>query len=132
MAFVALYGWMIGRIGCVMIHDHMGKPCDCWIAIRSPDGPRLEMSILEIVGLLPLAIIFFVSRKKKNPDGWYLGLVLIYYGSLRFILDFFRATDLANADTRYLGLTPAQYFSIVMAALGGYLVTKKLDKKNKK
>ena len=25
IAYSALFGWMVGRIGCLMIHDHLGK-----------------------------------------------------------------------------------------------------------
>lgn len=130
--FAALFGWIVGRFGCVMIHDHMGRPCDCFLAIDSPDGPRLEMAILEIIGLLPLAIVFFVARKKKKPDGWFISILFIYYGILRFILDFFRATDIPMADARYLGLTPAQYFAILLVGMGGWLFfkMKREEKKN--
>ena len=40
-AYGTLYGWILGRVGCFMIHDHLGKPCDGFLAIQSPDGPRL-------------------------------------------------------------------------------------------
>lgn len=116
--FAALFGWVIGRVGCVMIHDHMGKPCDCFLAIQTPDGPRLEMALLEIIFLLPLALIFLLARKKKKPEGWYIRILFVYYGIERFILDFFRATDIAQADSRYFGLTPAQYAAMVLIAIG--------------
>ncbi|KKW42033.1 MAG: Prolipoprotein diacylglyceryl transferase [Candidatus Magasanikbacteria bacterium GW2011_GWA2_56_11] len=124
MSFAALFGWIVGRLGCVMIHDHLGRPCNCWLAIQTPDGPRLEMSILEILGLLPLAAVFVIARQQKKPDGWFLGVMLVYYGLLRFTLDFYRAVDLPNSDARYLGLTPAQYFSIIMAGFGISLLLK--------
>ena len=123
--FAALFGWIVGRIGCFMIHDHMGRPCNCFIAIDTPDGPRLEMALLEIIGLLPLALLFFIKRKKSMPDGWFLSVLFVYYGVLRFILDFFRATDITQADARYLGLTPGQYFAILMFVFGIYIWKKK-------
>lgn len=122
LSFAALFGWMLGRVGCVMIHDHLGKPCDCWFAIQTPDGTeRLEMSMLEIAGLLPLALLFFLARKKPKPDGWFTFVLLGYYSTIRFVLDFWRATDIPGADTRSLGLTPAQYASIVIVVLLGVL-----------
>lgn len=124
MSYAALFGWMIGRLGCVMIHDHLGAHSTCPFAIQTPDGPRLEMSILEITGLIPLAVLFFVTRKKKLAAGWYVAVMSLYYGFLRFVLDFYRATDIPGADARYLGLTPAQYFSMVMAVWGGYALYK--------
>lgn len=134
MAFAAVYGWLVGRLGCVMIHDHPGRPSQSWLALRWPDGPpRFDMALLEILGLVPLAIWFYLKNKKnknpspsrggeggvsQTPDGWYLHILFIYYGLLRFILDFFRATDLPGADARYLGLTPAQYFAILLVIAG--------------
>ncbi len=117
-AFSGVFGWIVGRVGCVMIHDHMGRPCNCLFSIQSPDGPRLEMAILEILFLLPLAVYFFLTRNQKRADGWYVSVVAVYYGLLRLILDFFRATDIPGADIRYFGLTPAQYVAIVMIIAG--------------
>ncbi|MBI2989658.1 MAG: prolipoprotein diacylglyceryl transferase [Candidatus Magasanikbacteria bacterium] len=132
-AYGALFGWILGRVGCFMIHDHLGKPCNCFLAIQTPDGPRLEMALLEILGLIPLAVFFFVLRKKKKVQGWFAAVLFAYYGILRFILDFFRASPAdANitssfyipTDARYLGLTPAQYFSILSFAVAVYLLLK--------
>ncbi len=120
-SFAALYGWMIGRVGCFMIHDHLGVPCDCALALNKPDGPRLDMALLEILALLPLALVFFLLRKKKHKEGFFASILLVYYGIVRFILDFWRATDIIHADARYAGLTPAQYISIAMVAYGVYL-----------
>lgn len=120
--WAGVYGWIVGRIGCLMIHDHLGKPCDCFLSIQTPTGPRLEMSLLEILGLLPLAIYFFITRKQARKAGETLGVIIIYYGILRFILDFFRATDLPGSDARYFGLTPAQYFAILFVMSGAKLL----------
>jgi len=128
LGFSALYGWIVGRIGCFFIHDHMGMPCDCFLAMNTPDGPRLEMALLEIITLLPLAIFFWFAKKKDKPDGWFVGVLFAYYGAVRFVLDFFRATDIAHADARYFGLTPAQHFSILMLA-GGIFILSKIKKK---
>jgi phosphatidylglycerol:prolipoprotein diacylglycerol transferase len=125
LSYSALFGWIVGRLGCVMIHDHMGRPCDCFLAIDSPDGPRLEMAIFEIIGLLPLAILFYLKRNKRVSERWFTATLFIYYGVLRFILDFFRATDIAAADARYLGLTPAQYFGILLVGTGIFFLYKK-------
>jgi phosphatidylglycerol:prolipoprotein diacylglycerol transferase len=122
--WASLYGWIVGRIGCLMIHDHLGKPCDCFLSIQTPDGPRLEMSLLEILGLLPLASYFFLTRKRTRKAGETLAIIAMYYGILRFILDFFRATDLPHSDVRYFGLTPAQYFAMVFVVFGVWLLSK--------
>lgn len=121
LAFASLFGWMVSRVGCAAIHDHWGIPCNCPFAIKTPDGPRLDMAVLEIIFLIPLAIIFFLWRKAQKPAGFFLSILAIYYGILRFFLDFLRATDIAGADVRYFGLTPGQYFAIFFIIWGGYL-----------
>lgn len=117
---VSLPGWMIGRVGCFMIHDHLGAHSTCPLAIMTPDGPRLDMALLEILGLIPLAIWVYFSRKKKFASGTVSMIILAYYSALRLILDFWRATDIANSDARYSGLTPAQYFSIIILLFAGW------------
>ncbi len=123
-AFSALYGWMLGRVGCVMIHDHLGRLTTSFLSVKTIDGTRYEMAFLEILGLVPLAITFFILKNKRVGKGIYTSILFIYYGILRFGLDFFRATDILHADARYLGLTPGQYFGIVLAIVGVYLLRK--------
>lgn len=128
MSFGAVFGWIVGRIGCFMIHDHLGAHSNCPLALQTPDGPRLEMAFLEIVGMIPLAFLFYFSRNKKRGEGWYMAVLFLYYGVLRFILDFLRARDIVGADARFLGLTPGQYFAIVLVLWGGFLLKKSLKK----
>ncbi len=125
ISFSALFGWMVGRIGCVMIHDHLGKRSDSFIAIKYIGGARLETALLEILGLIPLAIIFIFSWYKKRRSGWYISMLFVYYGILRLVLDFYRAEDIVQADARYFGLTPAQYFAILLVIAGIYIFRKK-------
>jgi len=47
-----------------------------------------------------------------------MDLTLVAYGVARFIFDYFRATDVRSADMRYMGLTPAQYFSAAFVLVG--------------
>jgi prolipoprotein diacylglyceryltransferase len=95
---------------------------------------------MEILGLIPLAVLFFVVAKREKKlvatgrlprpagegggEGWFTGLLFVYYGALRFILDFWRARDIVGADVRYLGLTPAQFFAIVLVLIGAYWLVK--------
>ncbi len=118
LSFAALFGWLLGRVGCVMIHDHLGALSTSFLAFRSPEGARLDMAFLEIIFLLPLAVVFLVLKKKKIRH-LFTPFLITYYGVLRFILDFWRADpSFATGDARYLGLTPGQYFAIVLVAAG--------------
>lgn len=124
MVWPSIVGWAIGRLGCLAIHDHLGAHSTCPLAIMTPTGPRLEMTLLELIGLLPLAMGLWLTRKRTWAPGTRLVIMGVYYSLLRFVLDFYRATDLVVSDTRYLGLTPAQYFSIIAAAWGSHWLYK--------
>jgi phosphatidylglycerol---prolipoprotein diacylglyceryl transferase len=128
MAFAFPCGYGIGRIGCFLIHDHPGTLSNLPIAVDFPGGARLDHGLLlMLVGFGIYA--WFVRREyriqtsvhKLLGDRGFLPLLMMTYGTARFFLDFFRATDLRNADIRYGALTPAQYLSIVMLALGAWL-----------
>ncbi|PIR04178.1 MAG: hypothetical protein COV59_03265 [Candidatus Magasanikbacteria bacterium CG11_big_fil_rev_8_21_14_0_20_39_34] len=124
-AFGAVFGWIVGRVGCFLIHDHPGTLSHSLLALKSPGGPRLDMALMEILAMIPLALAFFFVRKKKFSTGFFAGIVAMYYGFVRFFLDFYRATDLIYSDVRILGLTPAQYFSIVLFCLGVWIFLRK-------
>ncbi len=111
-------GLFVGRIGCLLIHDHPGVFSDFFLAVRFPEGARLDHGLLLSLNGLVLFLVFLWMRKRSVGLGMYTAVFLLWYGVVRFGLDFFRATDGVIVDTRYLGLTPAQYFAIVMVLLG--------------
>jgi phosphatidylglycerol:prolipoprotein diacylglycerol transferase len=112
-AIGSLVGWIFGRVGCFCIHDHLGVPCSCALAIETPEGPRLDLALIELIGLAPLAVLFWIMHKRTVRDGTFISVYLVYYGVLRFCIDFYRV-----GDARYAGLTPAQYFATLMAIVG--------------
>jgi phosphatidylglycerol:prolipoprotein diacylglycerol transferase len=123
-------GLFIGRIGCFLIHDHPGTLSDFALAVQYPEGARHDHGLYLSLNGLILAMVFLIMFKKKVQTGAYIVVFLIWYGLVRFYLDFYRATDGVIVDTRYLGLTPAQYFSLAMVGAGIWLYFKKLSKKN--
>ncbi len=114
-------GLFVGRIGCFLIHDHPGALTDVFFAVQYPGGARLDHGMLLSINGLVLFLVFLWLRKRQVAYGVYTTVFLIWYGAVRFALDFFRATDGAIVDTRYLGLTPAQYVSIAMVVWGVWL-----------
>ena len=122
MIFGLPLGLCIGRIGCFLIHDHPGTATDFFLGVKYPDGiVRHDHGLyLSLNGLL-LFFVFLLLLKRKAAPGTYIIVFLVWYGIARFFLDFLRATDGAIVDTRYFSLTPAQYLSIVMIALGVWI-----------
>ncbi len=124
-----LIGWVFGRIGCFLIHDHLGAVCDLgcplhYVSFKTPQGEsRLDMSFLELLLLAPVVYIAFFSKIKDHKN--IAAIIGLSYGIIRFALDFLRATDIANADVRYLGLTPGQYFAMFLVVVSSYVLLKK-------
>jgi phosphatidylglycerol---prolipoprotein diacylglyceryl transferase len=116
-------GWIFGRLGCTLVHDHVGAPSDFALAIRFPDGPRHDLGFYEflytVVVLTPAVLLL---NRRPRPPGTTIWVVALLYAPARFAGDFLRHTDLPEPDARYLGLTPAQYACIVLAAIGLALV----------
>ena len=139
-------GIVIGRIGDLVIGDHLGKPTNFalgWLCSgesgASPQGAQVYRSALEqgeppslgcfdlvlhqtalydfFSTLLLLAVLLWVGRRVRN-----LGMLTLifatWYGTVRVITDFLRV------DRRYLGLTGSQILSLVTVLIGLYLLAR--------
>ncbi|MFH1711967.1 MAG: prolipoprotein diacylglyceryl transferase [Patescibacteria group bacterium] len=120
-------GLWIGRIGCFLIHDHPGTETNFFLGTQYPDGIiRHDHGLYLSLNGLILTIIFFFLSKKERPPGFYIAFFSVWYGAIRFGLDFLRINDV-----RYVGLTPAQYLSIAMVAFGIWVFYKiRINSKN--
>jgi phosphatidylglycerol:prolipoprotein diacylglycerol transferase len=134
-------GWAIGRIGCFLAHDHIGRPVEStagwiqsslgWLAVSFPAntaGPGIPAAVRFDLGLFDsllswilLAALLLLARRPRRP-GVLLGTGAILYSIPRFWLDFLRNVDLPLADARYLGLTPAQYAALLAVGLGIFAI----------
>jgi phosphatidylglycerol:prolipoprotein diacylglycerol transferase len=115
-------GWAVARMGCAVVHDHPGIQSNAWFAVAWPEGPRLDMGLIDCVLLIVISAVLYLLARKPRPQGTLMGVLAVTYSVPRFFLDFLRATDLSFVDGRVLGLTPAQWITPVLAALGVYLL----------
>lgn len=122
-------GYAIGRIGCNMIKDHWGKITDVPWAVSLNGQLRHDVTMYEVLIGVVLFAIFWPLRKRFTQPGLYGALVLGAYAVLRFIVDFYRATDLLDSDARYGGLTVAQYFMIFFVLLSAAITIHLLRKR---
>ncbi len=113
-------GWAIARIGCFLVHDHPGRLTRFPLAVDFPGGARHDLGLYEAVVLLAIAAVLWRLWARRQLEGKLLGLLAVLYGGARFLLDFLRASDIAYADARYAGLTPAQYGSVLLLAWGAW------------
>lgn len=124
-------GLAIGRMGCFLIHDHMGKPTNFFLGMEYVDGLiRHENALYLIILSALLAVLYLIIDKyyKYKFDGVFMVTFMLWYGFIRFWLDFLRATDLPVSDPRYFGLTGAQYACIILF-FGGIALFTKLKRK---
>jgi len=125
------FGWLLGRTGCAVVHDHVGKETEFFGAMDfdwSPwvdgdpclwaHGIRHELGLYEALYMVPVAVLWFVLGRRDRVPGLFMGLFATLYAPVRFGLDFLRADDLKNSDPRYWGLTPGQYGSLILLLLG--------------
>ncbi len=127
-----LVGWCFGRAGCSVVHDHPGRVVEpgTFLAVGEwPDGTwRYDLGLLEFMFALTLMLVLYfgVDVHKKRP-GWLVGVVVTAYAPFRFVLDFFRADEIASKviqtpDVRYAGLTTAQWFTVAFLLAGLWLL----------
>jgi phosphatidylglycerol:prolipoprotein diacylglycerol transferase len=118
--------WFFGRIGCASVHDHPGHIAPDWwpLAIdfparaNLPAGPRHDLGFYEALWWSWIVVALFILDRKPKPKGYYLAVVPMMYAPGRFLFDFLRVPPELGGDARYLGLTPAQYLSLLIFALG--------------
>lgn len=116
-------GWAVARLGCFTVHDHPGVLTSFPLAVAFPGGARHDLGLYDAILLGAITAVLFASRHKLA--GRLLPLLALLYSIGRFLLDFLRARDIAYADARYLGLTPAQYVCIGLFAWGSVQLFKK-------
>jgi len=129
LAFSFPFGWALGRLGCALINDHPGKLTNFFLGVRYPDGVRHDLGLYEMLLTMILAGIFLLFERPRQSGGvekqgvipaeagiqttknFYLVFLGLWYGVTRFFLDFLRINE-----PRLLGLTPGQYFSLILVA----------------
>ena len=120
------FGLCLGRVGCFTAHDHVGALSDFWLAVDFPaaayggyyGGARHDLGLYEAIYLAGMSAVFWALRSKNLRHSSFAILFCFLYAPVRFVLDFFRSTDLPNSDVRYSGLTPAQYGSMILLSAG--------------
>lgn len=125
IAYALPAGWFIGRSGCFLVHDHPGIVTDFPLAVnnyRLQGVARHDLGLYEALFALALFALFVYLGKRPRKSGFFLILLSILYAPVRFLFDFLRAPPESGGDTRYFGLTPAQYGSLALFFVGVFLL----------
>lgn len=125
VALVFPAGYAIGRIGCHLIRDHMGKLTSVpWGFVVSQGQVRHDTAIYSILVGLVLFLIFWPRREKFIRKGQATLWIAFLYSLSRIIIDNFRAIDIPGSDPRFFGLTISQYISVFVCIVCGYLLVR--------
>ncbi|MFT3764476.1 MAG: prolipoprotein diacylglyceryl transferase [Minicystis sp.] len=106
------FGWAIARLGCALVHDHLGPPSRSLLAVAFATGPRLDLGLLEWL-LTPALFVAVALGTRRRHAGAVAGAVAVTYALIRFPLDGLRV-----GDARFGGLTAAQWGAIPLLAVG--------------
>lgn len=126
-------GVAVGRIGDIVIADHLGPPTslpfgfqcptnvDVGVTVGSPCPPgevvHLTAAYDMLAGFVIFAIVLWARPRLRAIRGQTALLVVVLYGINRFTLDFVRADD------RRLGLTGSQWTALAAVLVGAALMT---------
>lgn len=121
-------GVAVGRIGDILIADHLGPPTSMPFGFRCPDNVDVGATVGSpcqpgqvvhltaaydlLASLAIFAIVLWARPRLRAVRGQAALLVAVLYGTNRFLLDFVRADD------RRLGLTGSQWTALTAVVVG--------------
>jgi phosphatidylglycerol:prolipoprotein diacylglycerol transferase len=117
----------LGRIMNFINGELIGTKTNLPFCIQYPnvEGCRHPSQIYEAIkNLFIFFVLLYLYTKKKLAQGLIFWYFVFLYGSLRFLVDFFRD------DPRFLGISTGQYLSLAMALISIYFIYK-IKKKTK-
>ncbi|MGQ0618283.1 MAG: prolipoprotein diacylglyceryl transferase [Acidimicrobiia bacterium] len=118
-------GIAIGRVGDLVVADHLGKPTRFALGYVCPDADTAspcaapvgqavhQPALYDLIAALAILILLLAIRsRRRSYDGFVMLLFAALYGMARFIEDFFRVDE-----THGTGLTGSQWTALVVASL---------------
>lgn len=114
----------IGRVGCFAVGCCHGIPVEWGVAFSAspvaPNGVKLLPVQLLEAGVEVLICVFLLWYANRKPSSLrLLGVYLLLYAPVRFVLEFFRG-DVERGFL--LSLSTSQWISILVLVAGGILI----------
>ncbi|MGI8683708.1 MAG: prolipoprotein diacylglyceryl transferase [Acidimicrobiales bacterium] len=112
-------GVVVGRVGDLVVGDHLGKMTDFFLGYRCPSdivdtaSPCIpgtvvhQTALYDLLLTIPLLVALLWLRRKPRFDGFLIMVFGAWYGSQRILEDFLRE------DVRRFGLTGSQMTALV-------------------
>ena len=109
----------LGRLGNFVDGQIAGGVTDAWWGVKFPDLEGFRHPVVLYDGLKNLLLVplLLLVRSRRPPVGVVFGHFVLWYGFLRFFVDFFR-----EYRTELAGLPPGQEFNLLMTVLGAVLI----------
>ncbi len=125
------YAHAFGRIGCFFGGCCYGMEYHGFGAITYPHNPlspslhlvpRFPVQLLEAtLNLILFFFLYYYTRKYTPSKFKTLGIYLVCYSIIRFVLEFFRGDIIRGF---LLGLSTSQWISIILLPVGIYLINR--------
>jgi phosphatidylglycerol:prolipoprotein diacylglycerol transferase len=130
--------WIFGRLGCSIVHDHIGAPvplgtpfavafpavgelpAHVWGPLKVTFGtaPRYDLGLLELLFTIVLSLALIVTWRRTLAVGTRVAVVCLAYAPVRFAMDFLRDSDGDLGDRRHFALTFAQWSCVALFVFG--------------
>jgi phosphatidylglycerol:prolipoprotein diacylglycerol transferase len=121
---IAPLGYFVGRIGNFLNNELYGRETTSNVGMYFKDSPetlrhasQLYQGLLE--GLLLFGVLSLLYKKDKF-EGKLLGIGLVWFGVMRFVIEFFREPDSHIGLVE--GLSRGQFLSFALIIIGGIFI----------
>ncbi len=137
-------GVIVGRVGDIIIADHLGRRTDFFLGYKIPAGGEIapgygpptyvpgavvhNTALYDLIGaLVLLGVIYAVQRRNPRPGALFATFAL-WYGVQRFLIDFTRNRELI--ESVYFGFSGSQWAGLAFAAAGAaalYRISRRVE-----
>ncbi|MBT3834903.1 prolipoprotein diacylglyceryl transferase [Candidatus Peribacteria bacterium] len=123
----AAIGLAFGRFGNFINQELYGSVTDLPWAISIPGEMDLRhpTQIYAIIKNLFITSVCFMHLKKYKKPGTTLGLFIILYGILRFLIEFIRVETSEGFDIAFMHLTRGQMLTVPLIVIGVWIMRTK-------
>ena len=125
-------GVIFGRIGDILIADHLGRPTRFFLGYKIPASGNIapgyeppdyapgavvhHTAVYDLVGAVVLLGVIYAIGRRKPKAGTLFATFSIWYGLQRFLVDFTRNRE--AIETVYAGFSGSQWAGLAFAAAG--------------